>query len=61
MSSKKIGLTKKMRETMWDSAGNLRGDGWKCATCGDHAGWGTHPACERNGRGQLIVWAKDPA
>ena len=27
----------------------------RCATCGDLAEWGTHPMCERDHHGRLIV------
>jgi hypothetical protein len=27
-----------------------------CATCGLYLGWGTHPCCERDRRGRLIIW-----
>ena len=35
--------------------GELNGNGPKCATCGDLAAWGTHPACARRA-GKLAVW-----
>ena len=35
--------------------GEPNGNGPKCATCGDLAAWGTHPACERR-NGKLVVW-----
>jgi hypothetical protein len=38
--------------------GEPKSIGPKCATCGDLAAWGTHPACERR-RGKLIVWLPD--
>jgi hypothetical protein len=30
-------------------------NGPKCATCGDLAAWGSHPACQRQ-RGKLLLW-----
>ena len=30
----------------------------RCATCGDLAGWGTHPQCDRM-KGRLLVWKKE--
>ena len=28
-----------------------------CSTCGEFLGWGTHPCCERDRRGRLLIWA----
>lgn len=46
---------KAFRAAAYDAKGQPRGNGPKCATCGDLAAWGTHPACERKG-GKLVVW-----
>jgi hypothetical protein len=35
-------------------------NGPKCATCGDLAVWGSHPACERH-LGKLLLWIPNPA
>jgi len=43
----------------YKAAHNQKGEplanGPKCATCGELAAWGSHPACETKG-GKLIVW-----
>lgn len=40
--------------------GEPRGNGPRCATCGDLAVWGQHPLCGRED-GSLLVWAaRDP-
>lgn len=54
---KKQAWTKKMQKESYSTKGDPRADGPKCATCGDLAAWGTHPACERDSRKRLIVWA----
>ena len=51
-------LTKKMAAANYNEKGEPKGNGLKCATCGQLAAWGRHPAaCERDIRGRLIVWA----
>jgi hypothetical protein len=44
----------------YSSKGEPLGNGPKCATCGDLAAWGSHPACERQ-RGKLLLWIPNPA
>ena len=34
--------------------------GPRCATCDDLAAWGTHPMCERDEDGKLVMWVPDP-
>lgn len=43
----------------YDKNGEPRASGPRCATCGDLAAWGSHPACERK-RGKLVVWVDEP-
>ncbi len=49
-------MTKKAFEAAaYNHKGETRGNGPRCATCGDLAAWGRHPSCERR-RGKLVVW-----
>jgi hypothetical protein len=47
-------MSKKAFEAAYAN-GEPKASGPKCATCGDLAAWGTHPACERR-NGKLLVW-----
>jgi hypothetical protein len=55
----RIPYTKKLRDSDYHPNGVPRGISHKCVTCGDKATWGTHPVCERDSRGRLIVWEKE--
>ena len=35
--------------------GEPRGDGPRCATCGDLGAWGEHPLCATDDRDRLLV------
>jgi hypothetical protein len=56
VKSKLQELTKALRAAGTSPNGDPRGNGPRCATCGDLALWGTHPGC-RTRRGRLLVWA----
>jgi hypothetical protein len=52
---KKTTMTKALWKAAHNQKGEPLGNGPKCATCGDLAAWGAHPACEKK-NGKLIVW-----
>ena len=55
---KKGTMSKKAFAAAYTSKGEPKGNGPKCATCGDLAAWGTHPACERKA-GKLVIWVAE--